>query len=85
MKPIYEVPGSIKELFSQGNASYRIINYDKGMEMDNIQAMTHFLETVNVPTECIDLHDGTQVFLKHPDYEYLAVIDSGGLGDFFSH
>lgn len=85
MKSIYEIPNSLKELFENKNSSYRIINYDKGMDMDNIQAMNHFLESVGISSEQIELHDGTQVFLTHPDYNYLAVVNSGGLGDFFSH
>ena len=83
--PIYEVPGSLKEIFENGESSYKIINYEKGMDMDNNVAMTHFLETVDVPSDAIELHDGTRVYLTHPDYDYIAVVDSGGLGDFFSH
>lgn len=85
MKSIYEIPGSVKELFENKGSSYRIINYNKGMDMDNIAAMTHFLDSVGINQEFIDLNDGTQVYLKHPDFDYLAVIDCRGLGDFFSH
>jgi hypothetical protein len=35
--------------------------------------------------EMIEEDNGTQVILKHPNYKYKLCIDSGGLGDFFSH
>lgn len=81
----YEVPGSVKELFENGETSYRIINYDPSMEMDNIQSMQHFCETVGISEDYIETDDGTQIVIKHPDFENKLVIDSGGLGDFFSH
>ena len=30
-------------------------------------------------------YDGTQVYLKHDAYPFQIRIDSGGLGDFYSH
>jgi hypothetical protein len=82
---IYEIPDSVKDLFAQGESSYRIINYNPGMEMDNIQSMKHFLVCIGASSENIECDDGTQVTLKHPDYPNWMVIDAGGLGDFFSH
>ena len=81
----YEIPDSIKELFEQGETSYRIIDYDPTMEMDNIQSMQHFCEVVGISNDFIETNDGTQIVLKHPDFENKLVVDSGGLGDFFSH
>ena len=83
MKPIYEVPASINELFTD-ESHYKIVDYTIG-EMDNIQAMALFLQTVGVLDSHILLNDGTQVHLSHPNYNYHIVIDSGGLGDMFSH
>ena len=81
----YEVPDDIDDLFKQGENSYKIIDYTPGFDMDNIQSMIYFLDFIEVPAENIETDDGTQVVLKHPGYNYKLVIDSGGLGDFFSH
>ncbi|GIN08712.1 hypothetical protein J1TS1_28570 [Shouchella clausii] len=89
MDEIYEIPESLFELFREveecGFAQYRIINTNEGMSMDNTESMAHFLECVGVPAESIAENHGTQVILSHPDFEKQIVIDSGGLGDFFSH
>lgn len=87
---IYEIPDSLDQLFkevseNEGNMSYRIINYTKGMDMDNIQSMNHFVECVDIHEDQIEEDYGTQIYLKHPEYEKRIVIDSGGLGDFYSH
>lgn len=87
---IYEVPDNLTRLFQDvldgsGHTSYQIINYTDGMDMDNNESMSHFLETVDIPEDAIVEDEGTQVVLSHPDYEKKIVIDSGGLGDFFSH
>lgn len=83
-QPIYELPDSLKAIFENGETSYRIIDYSPNMDLDNIQALNLFLERVEIPSENVIIHDGTQCFLSHPDFD-LAVVDSGGLGDFFSH
>jgi hypothetical protein len=82
--PIYEVPNSVQELFEQGEASYRIIDYTI-QEMDNNQSMQFFLDYIGATSENIEVDDGTQVIIKHPDFNHKLVIDSGGLGDFNSH
>ncbi len=81
---IYEIPNSVKEMFEQGENSYRIIDYSIN-EMDNNQSMQHFLDCICATSENIDTDDGTQVVVKHQDFEHKLVIDSGGLGDFYSH
>ena len=78
----YEVPGSIKEMFEE-EGYYKIINYN--FEMDNVEAMRHFLEIVEIPVDNILLDVGTQIHLWHPEFDFHLVIDSSGLGDFFSH
>jgi hypothetical protein len=81
---IYEVPESVAELFELGENSYRIISYER--EMDNTQSIQHFLECIGAKDEDIHKEYGTQVILRHPDFEYeFLVVDAGGLGDFFSH
>lgn len=81
---IYETPDSMRDLFERGEASYRIIDYNIP-GMDNIESMGYFLETIGYTDDNIETDDGTQVVLKHPDFDFKLVIDSGGLGDFYSH
>jgi len=81
---IYEIPNSVKEIFEQGENSYRIIDYSIS-EMDNIQSMQYFLDCIDATTDNIETDDGTQVVIIHPNFEHKLVIDSVGLGDFYSH
>lgn len=81
---IYETPTSVKEMFEQGENSYRIIDYSI-QEMDNIQSMQYFLDHIGATSDNIDTDDGTQVVITHPDFDHKIVIDSRGLGDFYSH
>ena len=81
---IYEIPNSVKEMFEQGENSYRIIDYSI-QEMDNIQSMQYFIEHIGATSDNIEVDDGTQVVIIHPDFGHKLVIDSGGLGDFYSH
>ncbi|WP_263707873.1 hypothetical protein [Shouchella tritolerans] len=89
MDEIYEIPDSVHDLFQEvaanGEAHYRIINTNEGMDMDNVESMAHFLYCVEVPEEFVERDDYTQVILKHPDYDKKIVVDAGGLGDFNSH
>lgn len=87
---IYEIPDNIANLFKEVNGnggilSYRIINYTERMSMDNNESMQHFIESVGITTDYIEEDLGTQITLIHPDYDKRIVIDSGGLGDFYSH
>lgn len=83
--PIIEIPGSLSELFDNGESSYRIIDYSSDMEMDNVQSMQYFLDAIGVCSDDIVSDGGTQVVLKCEGYEQDMVVDSRGLGDFFSH
>ena len=85
---IYEIPYSINQLFFEfehGETSYRIINENDDMIMDNNQSMQHFIECVGIPAENIEDNEGTQIVVSHEDYNFKIVIDAGGLGDFYSH
>ena len=85
---IYEIPNNLTQMFKdfeKGETSYRIINYDRDMEMDNNQSMNYFIECVGIPEDNIEDDYGTQIVVVHEDYNFRIVIDSGGLGDFFSH
>ena len=81
---IYEIPNSVKEMFEQGENSYRIIDYSIN-GMDNNQSMQYFLDCIGATIDNIKTDDGTQVVIIHPDFDHKLVIDSGGLGDFYSH
>lgn len=78
---MYNIPESVEELFSNGNHSYSIT--DPEQSGDNIFSMNLFLDYVGVPSEMIELDDGTQVTLFDGDRR--IVIDAGGLGDFHLH
>ena len=80
----YDIPDNISDLFVNGEREYSIVDYTIG-EMDNQQSMVYFVETVGIPSEQIVGDWGTQVEIKHPDFKHHLFIDSGGLGDFFSH
>jgi hypothetical protein len=81
----YEIPNNVKELFEQGENSYRIIDYAPDMSMDNKQSMGYFLDCIGAKQDNIEEDEGTQIVLMHPDFGMKYVVDSGGLGDFFSH
>lgn len=82
-KPQYVLPDSVQSLFQEKEASYKIVDYTI-RDMDNIESMQLFIECVGLENH-IALNDGTQVTFYHPDFNYHIVIDSGGLGDFYSH
>ena len=81
---IYEIPNSVKEMFEHGENSYRIIDYSI-QERDNIQSMQHFLNCIGATDDNIEIDDGTQVVIVHPNFDHKLVIDSYGLGDFYSN
>jgi hypothetical protein len=80
----YEIPDSVTDLFEQGENSYRIIDYEIP-DMDNIESLGYFLDQVGVSNGNIYESESTQVVLTHPDFDFMLVVDSGGLGDFYSH
>ena len=80
----YEIPDSITDLFEQGENSYRIIDYEIP-DMNNIESLGYFLDQVGVSNGDIYESGSTQVVLTHPDFDFMLVVDSGGLGDFYSH
>jgi phage pi2 protein 07 len=87
---IYEIPDSLTDLFmevdeSDGYIQYRIVDYTEGVDMDNIDSLTYFLEQVDIHSDYVAEDHGTLVILEHPEYEKRVTIHSGGLGDFFSH
>lgn len=85
------IPYTIKEIFANGDASYELIIH--GEEMDNVEAMSYFKERLGAIQRGnlyegsfkLEADDGTQICITHPGEFKLAVIDSRGLGDFYSH
>jgi hypothetical protein len=75
------LPNTVYSFFENGETEYR---YFSDESMDNYWSMDWFLKYVGL-SEFIKIHDGTQVIVKHPEYEHALQIDAGGLGDFFSH
>ena len=71
---IYEIPNSVKEMFEQGENSYRIIDYSI-QGMDNIQSMQFFLDCIGATRDNIETDDGTQVVIIHPNFDHKLVID----------
>ncbi|MEE3956192.1 hypothetical protein [Peribacillus frigoritolerans] len=53
--------------------------------MDNNESLTHFIECVVITTDYIQGDLGTKITLIHSEYDKRIVIDSEGLGDFYSH
>ncbi len=80
----YDIPESVDELFANGERSYSIIDYTIP-PMDNIQSMEFFLNAIGANNEDIAEVYDTQVYLKHKNYPHQMCINSGGLGDFYSH
>lgn len=80
----FNLPDDIDELFSRGEETYSLIDYDLP-EINNIQSMDFFVNLLDIPEENILLDDGTIIIVKHPDFDFNLRIDAGGLGDFHSH
>jgi uncharacterized protein (DUF2141 family) len=84
------IPENLTDLFNdveknKGSISYHIIDYTDGMSMDNNESLAYFVECVDIHEDSIEEDYGTQIILSHPSYEKRVVIDSGGIGDFYSH
>ena len=81
----YDMPDSLQEIFEVGETQWTARDYIPEMEMDNVEAMAWFMDFVGIsPEDCESIED-TQIIVKHTDYTHKLCIDSGGLGDFFSH
>ena len=75
------LPNTVHALFENGETEYRYFSEDS---LDNYWSMDWFIKYLELQ-EFIKIHDGTQIFVKHPEYEKALQIDAGGLGDFYSH
>lgn len=84
----YNTPENVMDLFvqfEQGVTFYSILDEMHEREMDNNQSMQLFLECIMADDHHIVEDSGTQVILQHDGYDHKLCVDSGGLGDFFSH
>lgn len=81
---IYEIPSSVREMFEQGERSYKIIDYGI-LDMNNNVSLQYFLGCIGAMAENIVHLDGTMVIMTHPDFKHNLEVHSGGLGDFYSH
>lgn len=75
------LPSSVEELFENKEETYTYFSIDS---MDNNWSMDWFIKYLDLG-EFIFLNEGTRIELQHPKYNYQLQIDSGGLGDFYSH
>ncbi len=80
----YKTPQNIETLFANKEQDYVIIDYNLP-EMDNDESMRFFLDHIGVDESMIAEDYGTQVVVRHPLFDHMIRIDSGGLGDFYSH
>ena len=76
------LPDTVISLFENGETEYRYFSEES---MDNNDSMSWFVDYVSGLEENIELFDGTQIIVKHPNYEEKLIVDAGGLGDLFSH
>lgn len=84
-RPGTELPGSLKEIFENKEASYRLNQDYKEPDMDNVQSLRWFIEAVGIHSDAIEVDDDTQLVLVHPEFDYKLVVDSYGAGDTHSH
>jgi len=74
------------EIFENVGIVYDFSTREEDLDLNNVQSMNYFLDKIAfVPNEMIVMYDGTQVVIKHKDYDFLVQLDSYGLGDFYSH
>ena len=76
----WNVPDDFSQMVANGDASYSILGVET---RNNMESMERFIDAVNVPVDKIEIDDGTQVILTHPDPTKVIVVDASGLGDFF--
>lgn len=78
-----DIPNSVYEIFEDHGGYYHFHDYDHGM--DNIESMSFFLDLIGCEIDDIVEDMGTLVVLVNKNYDFKIVIESHGLGDFYSH
>lgn len=77
----WNIPSSYDELVLVGETQWSILGVETH---DNMHSMSRFVEAVPGLGDKIEVDDGTQVVVTHPDLTKVIVIDAGGLGDFWN-
>ena len=80
-----ELPGSLREIFENKEAIYKLYQDYREPDMDNVESLRWFIECLSIHSDNIESDEGTQVVLSHQDFNYKIVIDSTGAGDTHSH
>jgi hypothetical protein len=81
MNEVWDIPDNYDALVAGGDDAYSICGVET---QDNMDSMRRFVEAVGIPADKIEVDDGTQIIVTHPDPTKMIVIDAGGLGDFFN-
>jgi hypothetical protein len=80
-----DLPGSIREIFENKEAEYRLNQDYSEPDMDNVQSLAWFISGVGIPASAIDENFGTQIVVSDPEFKFRLVIDSTGGGDTHTH
>jgi hypothetical protein len=80
---IWEMCETKEQFYENNEATYRVQEYTSDYDMDNIQALSWFLDYLDFEDEDIIYNEGAQCQVKVKDKVFQ--IDSYGFGDFFSH
>lgn len=76
----YNIPDNYDALVNDGECQYTILGVETRNNMDS---MERFIEAVPGLADKIEVDEGTQIVVTHPDPVKVIVIDAGGLGDFY--
>ena len=76
----WNLPANYDELVAAGETQYSILGV---LTSDNMDSMSRFVDFVEGLASKIEVDDGTQIQVAHPDRAKIIVIDAGGLGDFY--
>lgn len=76
----WNIPGDYAALIVAGECQYSILGVETH---NNSDSMNRFVEAVPGLADKIEVDDGTQIIVTHPDPAKMVTIDAHGLGDFF--
>lgn len=76
----WNIPENFDRLIVLGDAQYSILGVETRNNMDSMQ---RFVEAIPIPADKIEIDDGTQIIITHPDPSKIIVVEAHGLGDFF--
>lgn len=76
----WNIPDSYEAMVLAGWCQYSILGVET---QNNMDSMNRFVGVVPGLSEKIEVDDGTQIVVTHPDPAKVIVIDASGLGDFY--